>query len=466
MLRARLTLLYSTLMGGVLLLFGMAVYAHVNFTLIGQVDRLLDDTAQEILEFARVDAVGELTILHLPPLNMTTNVHVQVWDRDGRLVAASLDRDEFSEALDTGGLASTQKIFRSIMYRGFPMRVLSVPLSVGGRAAGTMQVASSLAVIESVREDLLYILIMGVIFAVLLAGIGSWLVIERSLAPLDTVVETAEQINRADDLSRRIPYRHLPNDEVGELVLTFNRTLERLETIFTSQERFLADVSHELRTPLTVIKGNLDLMRRINTLDEEILVSIDEEANRLTRLVGDLLLLAQAETGKLPLQKDCLELDGLLFEVIQEMHILANEKISIRLTEIDQIQVHGDRDRLKQVLLNLISNAIQYTPEGGEVFLSLSRMGKNARLIIRDTGPGIPAEDLPHIFERFYRTEKSRTRQKTPGFGLGLSIAYWIIKNHKGKIEVESIEGGGTTFIISLPALKAQEICLPSEDEE
>ncbi len=276
MLRARLTLLYSTLMGGVLLLFGMAVYAHVNFTLIGQVDRLLDDTAQEILEFARVDAVGELTILHLPPLNMTTNVHVQVWDRDGRLVAASLDRDEFSEALDTGGLASTQKIFRSIMYRGFPMRVLSVPLSVGGRAAGTMQVASSLAVIESVREDLLYILIMGVIFAVLLAGIGSWLVIERSLAPLDTVVETAEQINRADDLSRRIPYRHLPNDEVGELVLTFNRTLERLETIFTSQERFLADVSHELRTPLTVIKGNLDLMRRINTLDEEILVSIDE----------------------------------------------------------------------------------------------------------------------------------------------------------------------------------------------
>ncbi|MBT3339030.1 MAG: HAMP domain-containing protein [Anaerolineae bacterium] len=466
MLRARLTLLYSTLLGGVLLLFGMAVYALINVTLIGQVDQLLDDTAQEILEFARVDAVGELTILHLPPLNMTTNVHVQVWDRDGRLIAASLDRSEFAEALDTRGLASTEKDFRSIEYRGFPMRVLSVPLSVGGRSAGTMQVASSLAVIESVRDDLLYILIMGVIFAVMLAGIGSWLVIEKSLAPLDTVVATAEQINRADDLSRRIPYKQLPNDEVGQLVLTFNQTLERLETIFTSQERFLADVSHELRTPLTVIKGNLDLMRRMNTLDDEILTSIDEESNRLTRLVGDLLLLAQAETGKLPLQKDCLELDSLLFEVIQEMHILAGEKLSIRLTEIDQIQVLGDRDRLKQVLLNLISNAIQYTPEGGEVFLSLAKVDEDARLVIRDTGPGIPAEDLPHIFERFYRTEKSRTRQKTPGFGLGLSIAYWIINNHKGKINVNSEEGKGTEFIISLPFVKSKDLCLPPENEE
>jgi len=466
MLRARLTLLYSTLLGGVLLLFGMAVYALVNFTLIGQVDQQLNDTAQEILEFARVDAVGELTILRLPDLNMTTNVYVQVWNREGRLIASSLNRTQFPQALDTSGLSATEKIFRSIDYQGVTMRVLSVPLSVGGRSAGTMQVASSLAVIESVHEDLLYILIMGAIFAVMLAAIGSWLVIERSLAPLDVVVETTKQINRADDLSRRIPYKRLPNDEVGQLVLTFNQTLERLETIFTSQQRFLADVSHELRTPLTVIKGNLALMRRMNTLDEEILVSIDQESNRLTRLVGDLLLLAQAETGKLPLQIDCLELDSLLFEVLQEMHILAGNKVHIRLTEIDQIQILGDRDRLKQVLLNLISNAIQYTPEGGNIFLSLAKVDKKARLILRDTGPGIPAEDLPHIFERFYRTEKSRTRSKTPGFGLGLSIAYWIIHNHAGKIDVESIEGEGTTFNIFLPLLTSSNACPPPEMDE
>lgn len=463
MLRARLTLLYASLLGGVLLLFGMAVYALVNFTLIGQIDQHLNDTSTEILETARVDAVGELTILRLPRLNMTTNVYVQVWDRDGRLVASSLDRSQFPSALDTQGLAATEKTYRSIDYEGFPMRVLSIPLSVGGRSAGTMQVASSLAVIESVHEDLLYILVMGAIFAVLLAAIGSWLVIERSLAPLSTIVETTEQINRADDLSRRIPYKHLPNDEVGELVLTFNETLERLESIFTSQQRFLADVSHELRTPLTVIKGNVDLMRRMNTLDEEILVSIDQESNRLTRLVGDLLLLAQAETGKLPLQQDCLELDSLLFEVLQEMHIFADGKVNLRLTEIDQIKILGDRDRLKQVLLNLISNAIQYTPKGGEVALSLAKVDKKARLIIRDTGPGIPAEDLPHIFERFYRTEKSRTRSKTSGFGLGLSIAYWIVHNHNGEINVDSTEGEGTSFNIFLPLLKDDKACAPTD---
>ena len=466
MLRARLTLLYSTLLGGVLLLFGMAVYALVNFTLIGQIDQLLDKTADEILATARVDAVGDLTVLHLPRLNMATNAYVQVWDRDGRLVASSIDRDQFATTLDTQGLAATEKTFRSIDYEGFPMRVLSVPLSVGGRSAGTMQIASSLAVIESVREDLLYVLIMGAIFAILLAAIGSWLVIERSLAPLDIVVETTEQINRADDLSRRIPYKQLPNDEVGQLIITFNQTLERLENIFTSQQRFLADVSHELRTPLTVIKGNVDLMRRMNTLDEEILVSIDQESNRLTRLVGDLLLLAQAETGRLPLQKNCLELDSLLFEVLQEMHIFSNGKVKIRLTEIDQIQILGDRDRLKQVFINLISNAIQYTPKDGEVSLSLAKEKKKARVIIRDTGPGIPAEDLPHIFERFYRTEKSRTRSKASGFGLGLSIAYWIIKNHTGEIKVDSTEGEGTAFTILLPLLKEDESCSPPDVDD
>ncbi len=451
MLRARLTLLYSTLLGGVLLLFGIAVYTLVNVTFIGQIDNLLNTTAEEILQVARVDSVGELTVLHLPPLNMARNVYVQVWDKEGRLISSSLNRDDFPDALDIKGLMASAPTYDDVEYHAVHMRVLSLPLAVGGRAAGTMQVATSLAVIDALQQDLLYILVMTTLFAIIIAAIGSWLTIERSLAPLDTVVETAEQINRADDLSRRIPYDNLPNDEVGLLVLTFNKTLERLESIFTSQQRFLADVSHELRTPLTVIKGNVGLMRRMDTVDEETLLSIDEETNRLTRLVGDLLLLAQAETGKLPLEKEKLELDGLLFEVMQEMLVLAGDKVTLKLEEIDQIQVLGDRDKLKQVLLNLISNAIQYTPKDGEVVLGLSKVGKKARLKIRDTGPGIPAKDLPHIFERFYRAEKSRTRAKSAGFGLGLSIAYWIVTNHDGEISVDSKEGEGTSFEIFLP---------------
>jgi len=273
------------------------------------------------------------------------------------------------------------------------------------------------------------------------------------LKPLKAITVTAEQINKADDLSRRIPYRGPETDEIGDLVSSFNQTLERLEALFTSQQRLLADVSHELRTPLTVIKGNVDLMRRMKILDDESLTSIDQEAGRLTRLVGGLLLLAQAESGRLALNMKPVELDLLLTEVFQEMNILAGAKVRVRLNEIDQALVNGDRDRLKQVLINLTANAIQYTPQGGEVFLSLEKIGEQARIICRDTGPGIPSEDLPHIFERFYRAEKSRTRGRTTGFGLGLSIANWIVEKHGGRIEVDSKEGKGTTFAIWLPVL-------------
>jgi two-component system, OmpR family, sensor kinase len=213
----------------------------------------------------------------------------------------------------------------------------------------------------------------------------------------------------------------------------------------------LADVSHELRTPLTVIKGNADLMRRMNSLDMESLTSIDQEAGRLSRLVGGLLLLAQAESGKLALAMQRVELDLLLTEVFQEMIVLAGNRVRVHLNEIDQVYVNGDRDRLKQVLINLVANAIQYTPQGGDIFLSLDTIKEQARIICRDTGPGIPAEDLPHIFERFYRAEKSRTRGKTTSFGLGLSIANWIVERHGGRIEVNSREGVGTTFAIWLP---------------
>jgi signal transduction histidine kinase len=235
---------------------------------------------------------------------------------------------------------------------------------------------------------------------------------------------------------------------------SFNQTLERLEALFTSQQRLLADVSHELRTPLTVIKGNVDLMRRMKRLDDESLTSIDQEAGRLTRLVGGLLLLAQAESGRLTLVEKPVELDLLVTEVFQEMSILAGGRLHVHLNEIDQVLVTGDRDRLKQVLINLVANAVQYTPPGGEVFISLEKIGEQARIICRDTGPGIPAEDLPHIFDRFYRAEKSRTRGKATGFGLGLSIANWIVERHSGRIEVNSKEGQGTSFAIWLPVLK------------
>ncbi|MCL4824046.1 MAG: HAMP domain-containing protein, partial [Anaerolineales bacterium] len=313
---------------------------------------------------------------------------------------------------------------------------------------------ATLDVVDSARRNLLSVLAFTTILGIAISALASQASVKQFLLPLDTIASAADQINRADDLSRRVPYEGSDEDEIGQLVHAVNQTFERLEVLFTSQQRFIADVSHELRTPLTVIKGNVDLMRRMRELDPDLLDSIDQEAGRLTRLVTDLLLLAKAEAGSLPLTKASVELDTLLLEVIPEMRVLAGNKIRVKLTEIDQLQVYGDRDRLKQVLLNLIANAIQYTPAGEEVFLSLARVGDRARLIVRDTGPGIPAEDLPYIFERFYRAEKSRTRSAAGGFGLGLSIAHWIVEQHGGRIEVNSREGRGTTFAVWLPLAK------------
>jgi signal transduction histidine kinase len=215
-----------------------------------------------------------------------------------------------------------------------------------------------------------------------------------------------------------------------------------------------------------VIKGNVDLMRRMKRLDEESLTSIDQEAGRLTRLVGGLILLIQAESGKLALNLKPVELDTLILEVFHEMRVLAGTNVRLKLADIDQVQVNGDRDRLKQVLVNLVANAIQYTPQGGEVFMSLAIIGEQARIIVRDTGPGIPSEDLPYIFERFYRAEKSRTRTRTSGFGLGLSIVQWIVENHGGTIKVESKEGQGTTFAIWLPLLTVEIKTVPRASEK
>jgi len=285
-----------------------------------------------------------------------------------------------------------------------------------------------------------------------IAEIVGWLVTGQALAPLHTMVQVTRRISSTDDLSKRIPVIPGRNDEVNELVLTFNRTLVRLERLFNAQKRFLADVSHELRTPLTVIKGNVGLMRITKTFDEESLSNIDMEVDRLTRLVGDLLLMAQAETGKMPLAMAPVAVDDLLFEVFEQMKVLSKGDHNISIDNVQPVKVTGDRDRLKQVLLNFGSNAVKFTPKLGKITLSLELVGKWVQIIISDEGVGIPEDEMGHLFERFYKSDKSRGRSgKQTGFGLGLPIAYWIVRNHGGRIDVESEMGVGTTFTVWLP---------------
>ncbi len=393
----------------------------------------------------------------MPALDLAADVYVQVWGRNNELQATSPNISAYKKSLDPAGLLSGKPIFHNVSIENARLRVLSVPLNLSDRWVATLQVGSSLSFVDATLRVLSVVLIIGVLLSMLFASFAGWISTRQALISLDAVTQTALQITRADDLSRRIPYNGPPKDEVGQLINAFNQTLERLEKLFNTQRRFLADVGHELRTPLTVIKGNVDLMRRMENADIESLDSIESEVDRLTRLVGDLLLLAQAESSKLPLVYRLVELDSLLLEVFQQMQILARGKLSIKLGEFDQMSVCGDPDRLKQVLVNLIGNAIKYTPAGGEVIVSLGKEDKRARITISDTGPGIPVEDLPYIFERFYRGEKSRTRSRDgKGFGLGLSIAYWIVQNHGGQIEVANRVPAGTTFCVWLPLAEGE----------
>jgi two-component system, OmpR family, sensor kinase len=441
-------------MGGILLVISAAVIIVITALLFNTIDNRLETAQEKILRKLEVNDLGKVYI-KMKSTDISSDVYVQVWGLDGELQSSlSVPKNFVAKPFDPDALHATGPIYEDKSSPDGHLRVLSIPLRQREHIIAVLQVASSLEVVDTARKNLTDVLSIIWVVAVLFSGIVVWFTLGQTLKPLEAITETVEQINRADDLSRRIPYLGSENDEIGNLVGSFNQTLERLEALFTSQQRLLADVSHELRTPLTVIKGNADLMRRMKSLDEESLTSIDQEAGRLTRLVGGLLLLAQAESGKLALNMKRVELDLLVTEVFQEMSILAGSRVHLRLNEIDQAYVNGDRDRLKQVFINLVANAIQYTPQGGDVFLSLQKIGEQARIICRDTGPGIPAEDLPHIFERFYRAEKSRTRRETTGFGLGLSIANWIVERHGGRIEVNSQEGKGTTFAIWLPLYK------------
>ncbi len=463
-LRARLTLLYVSLLGGILLIFGIAIYGLVSVFLVNQLDETLIQTFEDLRQEISVEEIGNLNVLHLPSLDITGDVFVQVWGRDGELQSSNI---QLKQPLDPAELQSTKPVIRDVRIQGVHLRVLTVPMQLGNRPVGTLQLATNLGVADATRNTLLTVLIVGSLIAISLAGLAGWLSTARALSPLQQVTDTAMQITRADDLSRRILYQGPSNDEVGQLINAFNQTLSRLENLFNTQRRFLADVGHELRTPLTVIKGNVDLMRRIGDSDDESLSGIESEVDRLTRMVGDLLLLAQAESGKIPLDWRMVELDTLLLEAMQQMRVLASDRLSLRLGDIDQVLVCGDQDRLKQVLLNLIGNAINYTPAGGEIVLGLGKVGNQAKLTVSDTGLGIPTEDLPHVFERFYRGEKSRTRSRDgKGYGLGLSIAYWIIRNHGGRIEVDSRESQGTTFCVWLPLSEGDCVSQPATSNE
>jgi two-component system, OmpR family, sensor kinase len=485
-LRARLIFGYSALLAAILLLFGAALYLILDFALTQQIDQTLAASAGDVLRSTTIRTVEDLQFLNLPPLSFDlANTYIQVWSADGRLVSASSNLSGVSVPLDPRVLppvaAGTAPPFgpnpgnatatlgyvplppQAARYshnliHGIHLRVIAEPIWIEGKYLGLLEVGTPLTVFDRALSILFFVLAAGGATALLLSVlIGNWIAL-GALRPLEAVTQTAVQITHADDLSRRIPLEVSPGSEVGRLIQAFNDTLERLEKLFSAQSRFLADVSHELRTPLTSIRGNIDLIRRMGA-DAESLDAAQAEVDRMIRLVGDLLMLSRAETGTLPLAKAPVEMDTLLLEVLQQAQGLAQGKIEVCVGNLEQAVYVGDRDRLKQLLLNLVVNGLKYTQPGGRVVLSLRVIEDCLHITVSDNGPGIPAEDLPHIFDRFYRVEKSRSRGGPGGSGLGLSIAQWIAHSHGGRIEVASEPGKGTTFSVWLPLIKTASEC-------
>lgn len=450
-LRLRLTLLYASLLCIVVFLLGAAMYTMLYIIMTNQVDSLLNYSADQALNALWVTPDGAIGF-EADEFDAFNSTEFQVWSYEGALLVSSAPESSLTEVWDPESVERDQPAFRNVTVNGVSYRLLSLPLEAGGELYGWLQVGMPLTDMQETQDVLQLVISLVIIFAIFTSGFIGWFVVGKGLEPLTNMANIAQSITSTDDLSLRLPVESGRVDEIRQLGLVFNKTLGRLERIFKIQRQFLADVSHELRTPLTVIKGNVGLMRLMHEFDQEALNSVESEVDRLTRLVGDLLLVTQAETGRLPLAMEPVEIDDLLFEVFEQMKVLSAGKHNIQIVNIEPIIVTGDRDRLKQVFLNLGFNAIKYTPAGKRIWLSLDVSDGWVQVNVSDEGRGIPKAEVGRLFDRFYRGDKSRKRDdKLGGFGLGLPIAYWIVRSHGGRIDVETEVDTGTTFTVSLP---------------
>ena len=459
-IRFKLTFWYVVLLGITLSAFSAFLYVTLARGLQQSLDNKLRATAEIIAAAVRhplgpgpsLADVDRIMREHfgIKPMGR----FVQILDEAGRRASNVRNVDVPVSIHTLERAAKGEAVFETVRLKdGTRLRLVTVPIMVGGRMLGIVQVGSPLEGIEEALSQLLLILVVAVPLVLVVASLGGSFLANKALKPVDEITKTAKRIG-SGDLSQRIHLEEFLDDEIGRLASTFNEMIGKLERSFLQIKRFTADASHELKTPLTVLKGEIEVgLKRDRAVEEykRILSSCLEEVDHMSRIVDDLLTLARADMGALELRRERVDLGEVAEDVWRSLQRMAEEKgLKFSLARDGEVPVWGDRDRLRQLVVNLVDNALKYTPSGGEVVLKVGRQDALALLSVKDTGEGIPPEDQERVFERFYRVDKARSREKG-GTGLGLSICKWIAEAHGGRIWLKSEIGRGSTFTVELP---------------
>jgi heavy metal sensor kinase len=342
-------------------------------------------------------------------------------------------------------------VFNQTSRTGLPLRVHTRPVLANNRVVGFLQVANEREEVEETLQVVRRSLIFGIPLVLLISGLISLLTARQALRPLTRMTQSAAAIS-AQDLSARLPVPRA-KDEVQALAFTFNATLDRLAAAFARQRRFTADASHELRTPVTAILGQAELALshpRDPNAYQATLSRIQQEAERMQRLIGRMLTLARVETGRQPLTVAPTDVARLVHTLVDTVQPQAEAKeLTLKVNLPETLIIATDADSLTQILLNLLENAITYTDEG-EIELALTTTADQLCLTVSDTGPGIPPDHLPYIFQPFYRVDPSRS-QGRGSVGLGLALTHELTNLLGGHLEVSSKPPAGTTFTLTLP---------------
>jgi heavy metal sensor kinase len=453
-IKFRLTIWYLVILGALLLVFAAVAYLMLSNSLYQSLDDSLKLGVTEVENSLEVEdgSIGLHDENEFDFGEQSVDLML-LYDNSGHLIQSWGKRVEIPQinTLQDQVLAGRSLFITTKIPNGQEIRLYASPFEDETGVHAVVVVGRSTAEIADVLERLRYILLFAIIATIALAGGGGLFLAHRAFRPVEQIARTAREIEESD-LSRRIEVRS--EDELGRLASTLNQMIARLERAFGRQRQFTADASHELRTPLAVIQAEstLALRKERTEIDyRKSLELISREVAHMSALVDKLLFLARSDIGKEQLNLEAVNLKELLSDLASEIAPLCQERgLQFKLGPIENQVVKGDKVELKQLFFNLLDNAIRYTPSGGVVSVSVERKGETVVVAVRDSGIGIPKEHIPHIFERFYRVDKARSRAEG-GAGLGLSICQHIAEVHGGRIEVESQVGEGSTFSVFLP---------------